>query len=68
MPVPLRYSTAALAALAVALACGGDGPVDPPDPTPEPATLAISAGDAQAGAVGSPLDTSPAVVVRDQFG
>jgi hypothetical protein len=68
VPVPVRYPVAALAVLSMAFACGGDGPVDPPDPTPEPTTLSISAGDGQTATVGISLATSPAVVVRDQFG
>jgi hypothetical protein len=59
---------AALAALTVALACGGDGPTGPPEPTPEPTTLAIDAGDGQVGVVATALTTSPSVVVLDQFG
>lgn len=55
-----------LAGLGVLAACGDDGPVDPPGP--EPASIAITAGNNQTEGVNTAVDVAPQVRVLDAEG
>src|SRR5687768_5349681 len=68
VPVGWIWRAAVVAALPLALACGGDdgggtGPTARP-----PAALAVRAGDNQNGPAGAALPVAPAVLVTDATG